>query len=264
MEFIDSHCHLQTFLNKGQLTEVMSRAEQAGVTRLITVGTHIGDWSCYRDLAKAHPGQVYWTVGIHPCHVEEDWQDQGSALSVWFADECLPVALGEIGLDYFHLPKFPDEAAEQKQRQQEAFAFQLAVAYQLDCPVVVHSRHAFHDCVAMLDQSGVNWEKVVFHCFSEGVDEVTQLNERGGRASFTGIATYKNAATIREAILAQGIERLMIETDAPYLAPVPHRGKPCEPSYVHHTAALCADLFGVPIETIAEQTAANTQAFFGL
>lgn len=264
MELIDSHCHLQSFARKGQLNDILARSEQAKVGRMIAVGTSIEDWACYRNLAKAHPHQIYWTVGLHPCHVEEDWRDQGSAIAVWFADDCLPVALGEIGLDHFHLPKSPDEAETVKCRQREAFALQLSIAYQLDCPVIIHSRNAFHECVAMIDDSGVNWEKVVFHCFSECVAEVELLNERGGRASFTGIVTYKNAEKVRQAMLAQGIERLMIETDAPYLAPVPYRGEICEPAYVRHTAEVCAGLFEISIDSFAEQTTANAQEFFGI
>lgn len=264
MEIIDSHCHLHKFAQSGQLNDVLTRAEQAGVTRMIAVGTSIEDWSCYRNLARAHPGQIYWTVGIHPCYVTEDWRDQSAALSVWFVDDWLPVAVGEIGLDYFHLPKSATEAEAIKHRQQEAFAQQLSIAYQFDCPVIIHSRDAFDDCVAMIDDSGVNWQKVVFHCFSAGVAEINLLNERGGRGSFTGIVTYKNAEAVRQAMLTQGLERLMLETDAPYLAPVPHRGELCEPAYLSHTAAACADLFGVSMEALTEQTAGNTQNFFGM
>lgn len=264
MELIDSHCHLEKFLERGILNEALQNAQDAGVSQMIAVGTSLEDWAKYCELAKRFPKQIAWTVGIHPCDVEEDWRDQAMAISVWFTDEVPPVALGEIGLDHFHLPKFPDEAAEVKRRQGDAFAHQLSIALQMDCPIVVHSRNAFHECVRMIDESGVDWNRVVFHCFSEGPDEVKMLNERGGRASFTGIVTYKSAENVRQAMLAQGIEKLMIETDAPYLAPVPHRGKFCEPAFVRHTAECCADLLGVSLEEFACQTAGNTRAFFGL
>jgi TatD DNase family protein len=116
----------------------------------------------------------------------------------------------------------------------------------------------------MIDASGVEWSRVVFHCFSEGPDEMAELMRRGGFGSFTGIITYKNAEAVRAAAQAQGLGRLMMETDAPYLAPVPHRGQPNEPAYVRHTAEFCAGLFGVPLEELAAVTTANARRFFGI
>jgi TatD DNase family protein len=118
--------------------------------------------------------------------------------------------------------------------------------------------------VELIDASGVEWSRVVFHCFSEGPDEMAELMRRGGFGSFTGIITYKKAEAVRAAALAQGPGRLMMETDAPYLAPVPHRGQPNEPAYVRHTAEFCAGLFGVPLEELAAVTTANARRFFGI
>lgn len=263
---IDSHCHLSKFHRAGTLDETLARAEAAGVGAMITVGTSLEDWELYHRLAAAHPGRVYFTVGLHPTSVEDDWEDQLKALPTYFGTEPLPVALGEIGLDHFHLPKFPDEAAEVKARQVKAFRAQLSLAYQFDCPVVIHSRQAFAECVALIDESGVDWRKVVFHCFAEGAEEMRILNEKGGRGSFTGIVTYSNASAdpVRAALRAQGPDRLMVETDCPYLTPVPHRGKPNEPAYVEHTAQACAAQLGVTAEWLAERTTANARAFFGL
>ena len=145
-----------------------------------------------------------------------------------------------MGLDRFHLPKDAAEAARSFDAQRAAFAAGLQLARRLAVPVVVHSRGAFAECVAMIDASGVDWSRVVFHCFSEGAGEMETLRQRGGRGSFTGIITYKNAEAVRAAAQAQGLARLMIETDAPYLAPAPHRGKPNEPAFVRHTAEFCA------------------------
>ena len=116
----------------------------------------------------------------------------------------------------------------------------------------------------MIDAAGCAWSRVVFHCFSEGPAEMAELTKRGGRGSFTGIITYKNAEAVRAAAKAQGIERLMIETDAPYLAPEPHRGRRNEPAFVRHTAEFCARLFGVTDEELAAITTANAKAFFNL
>jgi TatD DNase family protein len=117
--------------------------------------------------------------------------------------------------------------------------------------------------VDAIDASGVDWNRVVFHCFSEGEAEMLELARRGGRASFTGILTYKNADAVRAAAKAQGLARLMIETDAPFLAPVPHRGKPNEPAYLRHTAEFAAGLFGVGLDELAGATTATARAFYG-
>lgn len=263
---IDSHCHLAKAHAAGELRGILARAEEAGVRELIAIGTSLEDWPTYLRLARENPGRIHWTVGIHPCDVGPDWDDQIKAIPTYFGTDPAPVAIGEIGLDYFHLPKFPDEAAEVKTNQARAFEAQLGLAYQFDCPVVIHSRNAFADCVAAIDESGVNWEKVVFHCFAEGPEEMRILNERGGRGSFTGILTYKNksADPVRAAFTAQGLDRLMLETDSPYLTPEPKRGEANQPANVRHIAEYAAGLAGVVLEELAARATANTRAFFGL
>lgn len=245
---------------------------------MVTIGTDTDDWSLYRDLAREHAGFVHYTAGLHPCSVGGDWAGRTAQL-VSFWDRAgtplpasartesapYPVALGEIGLDRFHLPKDnPAEAEKILGWQKAAFAEQLGLAKKLGCPVVVHSRGAFAECVEMIDASGVAWGRVVFHCFTEGPAEMAELTKRGGYGSFTGIITYKTAEAIRAAALAQGLDRLMIETDAPYLPPLPHRGKPNEPAYLKHTAEFCAGVFGVGLERLAEVTTANAKRFFGM
>ncbi|HWZ95220.1 MAG TPA: TatD family hydrolase, partial [Opitutaceae bacterium] len=173
-----------------------------------------------------------------------------------------PVALGECGLDRFHLPKEAIEAERIFAWQRAAFAAQLEIAKRLNCPLVVHSRGAFRECVEMIDASCLDWARVVFHCFSEGAAEMAELASRGGRGSITGILTYKNADAVRAAAKAQGLGRLMIETDAPYLTPMPHRGKPNEPAFLRHTAEYAADFFGVTLDELAATTTANAKAFF--
>jgi len=263
---IDTHTHLESFHRKGLLEDALVAAANAGVSRMITVGTDLDDWDLYRELADTQPGVVDFTVGLHPCSVEEDWENAIEQLENYFgSDETNPVALGEIGLDRFHLPRKDDAKAEEILGYQKgAFEAQLAIAKNLDAPIVIHSRGAFDECVEMIDTSGVDWSKVVFHCFSEGPGEMAQLKERGGFGSFTGIITFKNAESIREAALLQGLDRLMVETDAPYLAPMPHRGKPNEPAYVMHTAKFCAELFGVNEEEFAKKTTKRATEFYGL
>lgn len=266
MGLIDSHCHLDGFARRGELPEVLARAAAAGVESMIAIGTDRDDWELNRGLAREHPEVIHYTVGLHPNCVREDWE---SALSLvenfWGEGAVSPVALGECGLDRYHLPKDDPAAAERIFGwQRETFARQLEIGKRLGCPVVVHSRHAFAECVQMIDASGVDWSKVVFHCFSEGPAEITELNRRGGRGSFTGILTYKNADPIRAAALKQGLDRIMVETDAPYLAPMPHRGKPNEPAFVRHTADFAATLFGLTPDAFAAIATASTRAFFAL
>ncbi len=261
---IDTHTHLESFARRGELEPALARAHEAGVTTLITIGTATEDWALYRQLAEMHPS-VHYTAGLHPSSVDAEWEREVHALPEFWRGERRPVALGECGLDRFHLPKNDNQRAEQIfDWQQRAFAAQLSLARELGCPVVVHSRGAFAECVSAVDASGIDWSRVVFHCFSEGATEMQELQRRGGYGSFTGILTYKSAENVRGAALAQGIDRLMLETDAPYLTPQPHRGKPNEPAYLRHTAEFASELFGLPLSELAERTSVRARAFFGL
>ncbi|MFA6959348.1 MAG: TatD family hydrolase [Opitutaceae bacterium] len=281
MTLIDTHTHLDGFARRGELPAVLARAREAGVTEMISIGTESDDWSLIRDLASAHPGVVNYSVGLHPCCVRENWADEVAQVEAFWsgtgilpvgsenhgqdARATLPVALGECGLDRFHLPKDDAVKAEQVYAwQREAFAAQLVIAKRLGCPIVVHSRGAFTDSVAMIDASGVDWTRVVFHCFSEGPAEMSELMERGARGSITGVLTYKNAENVREAAKVQGLGRMMLETDAPYLTPVPHRGKPNEPAFMRHTAEYAATMFGVSLDELAATSTKTARAFFGI
>ena len=267
MTLIDTHTHLETFARRGGsvLAEVIGRARAAGVETIITIGTSPDDWGLYRGLAGEHAGAVYYSAGLHPCSVDGGWAEALAQLEAFWTGPVRPVALGEIGLDRFHLPKDAAEAEKIFAWQRAAFAEGLAMAKRLGCPVVVHSRGAFRECVAMIDASGVDWAKVVFHCFTEGPAEMAELTQRGGVGSFTGILTYKSAEAVRAAANAQGLARFMIETDAPYLTPMPHRGKPNEPAFLRHTAEFAArEVFGVSDEELSRVSSANARRFFGL
>ncbi len=307
---IDTHCHLERFhlagdlggrrLSKAPREEVsgqpgvLDRALAAGIEQLITVATDAADAALYYDLAEQFPGRLFSTVGLHPCHVAEDWEAQVDALAgLWAtyrprrnshpsrvpenpvpltppepAPTPLPpptvVAYGEIGLDNFHLPSGLAERETVRQRQQAAFRTQLTMIRDDTLPVVIHSRQAAAEVVAEIDAAGLDWQRVVLHCFTDGPEELAPVMERGGRASFTGVLTFKAAHAVRAAALLQGLDRLMLETDSPYLAPEPVRGRPCEPAYLAHTAACAATLFGLSMAEIATITTANARAFFRL
>ncbi len=267
MELIDTHTHLESFARRGTLPAALARAREAGVATLITIGTSGDDWELYRGLAETHgpDGLIRHTVGLHPCSVTEHWEAEVARIEAHWRGRPAPVALGECGLDRFHLPKEPVEAERIFGWQRAAFAAQLALGRRLGCPVVVHSRGAFRECVEMIDAAGVDWSRVVFHCFTEGDAEMAELTRRGGFGSFTGILTYKTASAVRAAACAQGLDRCMLETDAPYLTPLPHRGKPNEPAYVRLTAEFAAaEVFRVPLAELGAATTANARRFFGL
>lgn len=266
---IDTHAHLDRFYRKGELATVLDRARAAGVGQIVTIGTEPEDWRLYRELVPTLGGRVAYTAGLHPCSVDEHWEAALAQLPQYFEKTgqggAVAVGLGECGLDRFHLPKNDAVAAERIFAWQlAAFRVQLQLAKGVHGPVVVHSRGAFAETVAEIDASGFDWARVVFHCFSEGENEMRTLAQRGGRGSFTGIITYKSAETVRAAMRVQGLPQLMVETDAPYLTPEPHRGKTNEPALVALTAARAAQELGVSLPELAARTTANARAFFGL
>lgn len=264
MDLIDSHCHLKLFHDEGVLPDVLGRATRAGVKHMLAVGTSPDDWVPHREMHARYPEQVDYTVGLHPCYVDEDLDEILSQISAFFMPPNAPVAIGEFGLDFFHLPQNSAAAIRAISLQKEAMSQQLLLAREFDCPIIIHSRDCFKECVRLIDESDVDWSRIVFHCFSYGPAEMQALNERGARASFTGIVTYKSAQTVREALQTQGVERLMLETDCPYLSPEPHRGKQNEPAHLKHIAECCAEVLGMSSEALATQTSANTKAFFKL
>ncbi len=266
---IDSHCHLETFAKRGDLETVLNEASLAGVNRMITVGTHLDDWDLYHQLSRQYPGKIYHSVGLHPCHVDETWADQVEQLQERLSrgDSAAPIAIGEIGLDYFHLPKKDDARREQlMELQQQAFEAQLQIARKTHLPIIIHSRNSFDACVRTIDMLGAPWDRIVFHCFSEGRDEIDRINLRGARGSFTGIVTYDNSSVkrVREALVEQGAERLMIETDCPYLTPEPHRGSENRPALLRHTFLAAASLLEVSVDELEALIARNTLSFFGI
>jgi TatD DNase family protein len=267
MPLIDTHTHLDHFARAGELPAVLERARVAGVEAMIAIGTEPEDWPLYRDLVAQHRGVIHYTVGLHPCSVDENWKAAVDELAAWRERGGVPpVAIGETGLDRFHLPK--NDVATAKRLfgwQRDSFRTHIDLARAWNVPLVVHSRGAGPECIAVIDESGFDWRRVIFHCFSDGPIEIAELNRRGGRGSFTGIATYKSAENVRQAAIAQGLDRLMLETDAPYLTPEPlPRKSRNEPAFVAHTAAALARVFAISPEELAARSTANARRFFGL
>jgi len=243
----DSHCHLHDPGIPGGVEAALAAAHEAGVTRLITVGTDAETSAAAADLAAAHAG-VWATVGLHPHDAR-----LGVDTVLPLLDRPRIVAVGECGLDY-HYDHSPREL------QRETFAAQIAVARERGLPLVIHTREAWADTFAIL-AGAERPEPLIFHCFTGGPDEARTCLDLGAYLSFSGIVSFKGAGDVRAAAALCPLDRLLVETDAPYLAPVPKRGKTNEPAFVAHTAAKVAELKGVGI---AELEAATTENFFTL
>jgi TatD DNase family protein len=264
MSWFDTHCHLQSSLRNHKLQTVLQHAHEKGVKKMVTVGTSPEDWTDYQKLAQSYPNQIYYSAGLHPGYVDENWTNQVEGLENFWKGMTMPVALGEVGLDFFRLPQNKTDAHKIMSWQREAFRYQLKIAQQLNCPVIIHSRSAFNECIKEIDEADVDWEKVVFHCFTEGIDQIKCLMNRGGRASFTGIVTFSGTEKLLEAVAYQGTKKLMLETDSPYLAPVPFRGQENEPARIPEIACKLSSVLGELPARIEEITYQNSLSFYGL
>ncbi len=252
---IDTHCHLTYAGLSERVERVIDDARAAGVDRMISVGTTPADSRLAIALA-ARFDNVHATAGIHPLHAA-DAPDASALLEL--LDDPHVVAMGEMGLDY-HYPEPPQDL------QHRVFREQLDLLHRFPhLPAVIHNRKATDDTIALIREAGHAGERFVFHCFTGGVEEVEDILHLGAMVSFTGIVTFDNAAEIAAASDVVPMDRLMIETDAPYLSPVPHRGvRPNEPKYVAHVAEFLAERRGVALADFVAQVDANAERFFGL
>ena len=253
MRFADSHCHLTDRAFRADRAAVFARAREAGVRRIVTIASDAADSRAALALARAHD-QVWCTAGIHPHSVNgsPNGADPGTVRDLAAHTRC--AAIGETGLDYFY-----DNAPRDAQRR--SFARHMELAAELDLPVVVHSREAVADTTAVIRESAGRVTGVL-HCFTGPAELLALALDAGWYVSFTGIATFKNF----DAALARDVprDRYMIETDAPYLAPVPKRGRRNEPAFVPHVAAALARIRGESLEQVAADSWANTGRFYGL
>jgi TatD DNase family protein len=255
IRWIDDHCHLGWDVNEevdaGEVDTMVAEARAAGIERLVTVGTDALRSAEAVRAAARHPGVVWATVGLHP-HEARNGLDG----IVELLDDNGVVAVGECGLDY-HYDHSP------RQAQRDMFAAQIALAHERDLALVIHTREAWDDTFAVLDAAGVP-PRTVFHCFTGGVDEARSCLDRGGYLSFSGIVTFGSADDVRAAAAMCPLERLLVETDSPYLAPVPYRGRPNRPSLLPLVGAAVADAMGVAVEVVAAATWANAERVYRL
>lgn len=249
---IDTHCHLTDPRLAEQLDSVLERAAAAGVSRMVTIGTDIDDAMRCIELCRAIPN-VRCAIGVHPNHCGQVPIEDLPRLRQLQSDPSV-VALGEMGLDYHH-------HFAPVERQRSVFEFQLELAAELKRPIVIHSREATDDTLAIL--RGFPAVRAVFHCFTGTVEEARKILDAGYLLGFTGAATFKKNDQIREAVAMTPMDRLLVETDAPYLTPEPMRKqKTNEPSFVVHVAKVVAEVKGVSVEEIDRVTTVNACSFY--
>lgn len=250
---IDTHCHLTDPRLSEQLDSVLERAEAAGVRRMVTIGTDLDDAMRCIELCRAVPN-VRCAIGIHPNYCGHVEIEDLPRLRQLQSDSSV-VALGEMGLDYHHHFAPID-------RQRNVFQFQLELATELNRPVVIHSREATDDTLAIL--RGFPKLRAVFHCFTGSAEEARKILDAGYLLGFTGAATFRKSEGIREAIAIAPMQRILVETDAPYLTPEPMRKqKTNEPALVVHVAKVVAQVKGVDLEEIDRVTSRNAALFYG-
>ena len=244
----DTHCHIHDDKMSSAPVESLQRARDAGVERFVVIGTDAP--TCEQAIAIASQHSDVWaTVGLHPHDAT-----QGTDSILPYINQPRVVAIGECGLDYYyeHSPR---------DIQMRVFAEQIALAKQHDLTLVIHTRDAWDDTYAVLDAEGMP-KNTIIHCFSGGPNEAQECIDRGAYLSFSGIVTFKTANELREAALLCPLDKILIETDSPFLAPIPHRGRPNEPAHVGLVGTAIADLRGLDVAEFASITSANALAAF--
>jgi TatD DNase family protein len=260
MRWTDDHCHLHhagpthvghAYAPADEVAAVVDAAVAAGVERMVTVGCDVADSAAAAEAAARHPGRVWATAGVHPHEARHGVDGLEELLA-----RPEVVAVGECGLDH-HYDHSPRDA------QREVFAAQVALANAHDLPLVIHTRQAWDDTFAVLEAEGVP-RRTVFHCFTGGAPEARRCLDAGALLSISGIVTFRSADDVRDAVGLAPLDRLMVETDSPFLTPVPHRGRPNLPGHLPLVGAGIAAVKGVEVEAVAAATWATAAAFYGL
>ncbi len=261
--FYDTHAHLDYPDFAADFDAMLQRARDAGITRIISIGTNLDSSRRAIALAEEHP-DIFAVAGWHPCEAMEAPFDIRTDLRE-LARHPKVVALGETGLDYYRMPSAksgnPADDETYKQRQADLFRQHLEVAAETNLNVVIHQRSSFADTVNQLEPFA-DRVRGVFHCFAEPVESLNRILALGSIVSYTGILTFKNGQNIRDALAATPMGKFMLETDSPYLAPIPYRGKRCEPAYVADTAKVAAEVKGCSLAELGDATCAMAKEFF--
>lgn len=249
--FIDSHCHLDFPEYRERLPEVLANMADSQVSHALCISVDLPDFPLVRQLAETYP-HLYASVGVHPDY--EDTPEPTVDFLVEAAKHPKVIAIGETGLDYYRMA---DRAYADMEWQRTRFRTHIRAAIESGCPLIIHTRSASEDTIRILKEEGADRIGGVMHCFTESLEVARQAIGLGFYISFSGIVTFKSAKDLQETCRQVPLERMLIETDSPYLAPMPHRGKTNEPAWVSHVARYIADLKGVSVDCIAEHTTHN-------
>jgi TatD DNase family protein len=252
MQIVDSHCHINFEELSKRMPEVLSNARMNDVSHMLCVSVNLEDFPQVIGLAHEHEN-IFASVGVHPCY--EDVKEPSVEELVEIAQDPKIVAIGETGLDYFRIED------QDMTWQRDRFKRHIAAAKEVNKPLIIHTRSAADDTMRILKEEGADQCRGVMHCFAEDWDVAQKALDLGFYISFSGIVTFKSATNVQEVARKCPIDRILVETDSPYLAPVPLRGKMNEPANVRHTAQFVADLRGISLEELAEIT---TENFFNL
>jgi TatD DNase family protein len=250
---IDTHCHLDDERLASEELFVLQRAGEAGVEYMVTIGTDEKTSAAAAAIASRYPGRVFHTVGAHPSDVDRFSEVELSEVER-LARETSPRAIGEIGLDYYH--------SSDRTKQAQVFERMIGLARSLSLPIVIHDRDAHEDVYETL-KAKAQGLKIMMHCYSAGPSFVDRFKDLGCYFSIAGPVTFKNGQEHRDAVALIPLDRLVVETDAPYLTPMPHRGKRNEPAYVKFTAEKLAEVKGLSLDEVGTQTSLNARRFFG-
>lgn len=254
--FVDSHCHLDFPEYADQLPDILARMTEAKVQNAMCISVDMPDFPKVLALAEAHD-QLFATVGTHP-----DYEDTPEPLEdqlVELAKHPKVLAIGETGLDYYRMG---DKTYAEMEWQRDRFRTHIRAAIRANKPLIIHTRSASEDTIKIMKEEGASQVGGVMHCFTESWDVAQASMDLGFYISFSGIVTFKSAKDLQATCLQVPLERMLIETDSPFLAPIPHRGKTNEPSWVAHVGQFIADLKGVPVEIVAKHTTENFKTLF--
>ena len=254
--FVDSHCHLDFPEYAGQIPDILARMKEAQVNHAMCISVDMPDFPNVLALAESHPN-LFATVGTHPDY--EDTPEPTEDQLVELAQHPKILAIGETGLDYYRMG---DKTYEEMEWQRDRFRTHIRAAIRVKKPLIIHTRSASEDTIRIMKEEGASQVAGVMHCFTESLEVAKAAMEQGFYISFSGIVTFKSAKDLQETCKQIPLERMLIETDSPYLAPIPNRGKTNEPSWVAHVAQFIADLKGISVEEVAKHTTNNFKTLF--
>jgi TatD DNase family protein len=254
--FVDSHCHLDFPEYAGQIPDILARMKEAQVNHAMCISVDMPDFPNVLALAESYPN-LFATVGTHPDY--EDTPEPTEDQLVDLAQHPKILAIGETGLDYYRMG---DKTYAEMEWQRDRFRTHIRAAIKVQKPLIIHTRSASEDTIRIMKEEGASQVAGVMHCFTESLEVAKVSMEQGFYISFSGIVTFKSAKDLQETCKQIPLERMLIETDSPYLAPIPNRGKTNEPSWVAHVAQFIADLKGISVEEVAKHTTNNFKTLF--